>query len=168
VHERLSEPRTLAEDGDTMAAVSRRIVRLYKEHYGKGPTRARAYHWRDLVVVLLRDGFTPLEKTLQGHGQGDAVRELRGELGKVMGAEFKRVVEEELRREVIALMSSSHVDPDFHVEVFVLAPDCEAAESVEPSEDAGAIVAAELRELQRGAPRGAVDGAAGISPDAGA
>jgi hypothetical protein len=57
---------------------------------------------------------------------------------------------------------------DFHAEVFVLAPDGEAAEPLESSEDDTAIVAAELRELQRGGPRAAVNGAAGISPDAGA
>ena len=63
--------------GDTLAAISRRVVGLYKEHYGRGPVRARTYWWSDLVVVLLRDGFTPLEKTLQQAGRGDVVERVR-------------------------------------------------------------------------------------------
>src|SRR5438132_1083059 len=67
------------EDGDTLAAISRRIVRLYKEYYGKGPTRARTYYWRDLVVVVLRDGFTQLEQTLHDGGRGKVVLDVRAE-----------------------------------------------------------------------------------------
>jgi uncharacterized protein YbcI len=132
MEERLHEPRAAGEDGDTLAAISRRIVRLYKEHYGKGPTRARTYHWRDLVVVLLRDGFTPIEKTLQSNGGMETARRLRNELAGTMGERFKQVVEEELRREVIAFLSASHTDPDLHAEIFVLAPDGDGQDGHEP------------------------------------
>jgi uncharacterized protein YbcI len=143
----LHEPRPLNEDGDTLAAISRRIVRLYKEHYGKGPTRARTYHWRDLVVVLLRDGFTPLEKTLEGQSGPDRVRDLRAELQRAMTERFEQVVEEELRREVIAFLSASHSDPDLHAEIFVLAPEREAQDKFErahgaANRDGGAPTAA--------------------------
>lgn len=109
--------------GDTLAAISRRVVGLYKEHYGRGPVRARTYWWSDLVVVLLRDGFTPLEKTLQQAGRGDVVERVRLEFQHAMREDFKRIVEEEMRREVVAFMSSSHYQPDINAEIFVLAPD---------------------------------------------
>ena len=39
------EPVLRHEDhGATLAAISRRIVGLLKEHYGKGPTQARTYY----------------------------------------------------------------------------------------------------------------------------
>jgi uncharacterized protein YbcI len=111
-----------SEHGATMAAISRRIVHLLKEYYGKGPTKARTYHWGELVVVLLSGGFTRAEKTLLEEGREQAVIEQRAELQDVMRPRFKRVIEEELNREVIAFMSANHHDPDFNAELFILAP----------------------------------------------
>src|SRR5438270_13203404 len=117
------------ERADTLSAISRRVIHLYKQDYGRGPTQARTYHWRDLVVVVLRDGFTPLEQTLREGGRAPLVFQLRAEFQQVMAAEFKRVIEEELRREVIAVMSASHHEPDVNAEIFLLAPpDAEPAQ----------------------------------------
>ena len=66
----VSESAARSEHGATMAAISRRIVHLLKEYYGKGPTKARTYHWGELVVVLLSGGFTRAEKTLLGNRTG--------------------------------------------------------------------------------------------------
>src|SRR5258708_7922274 len=63
--------------GSDLAAVSRRIVGLMKELYGKGPTGARTYHSGDLVVVILSGGFTTAEKTLIAGGRSDAVEAQR-------------------------------------------------------------------------------------------
>jgi len=111
-----------SQHGATMAAISRRIVHLLKEYYGKGPTKARTYQWGELVVVLLSGGFTRAEQTLLEEGRERAVIEQRAELEDLMRPRFKRVVEEELNREVIAFMSANHHDPDFNAELFVLAP----------------------------------------------
>jgi len=108
--------------GATMAAISRRIVHLLKEYYGKGPTKARTFHWGELVVVLLSGGFTRAEQTLLEEGRERAVIDQRAELQSVMRPRFKRVIEEELNREVIAFMSANHHDPDFNAELFILAP----------------------------------------------
>ena len=116
-----------------------RIVRLYKEYYGKGPTRARTYYWRDLVVVVLRDGFTQLEQTLHDGGRGKVVLDVRAEFQELMKMNFKRVIEEELEREVIAFLSAAHHEPDISVEIFLLVPDTEAAGH---AADAAAIYAA--------------------------
>jgi uncharacterized protein YbcI len=110
-----------SEHGATMAAISRRIVHLLKEYYGKGPTKARTFHWGELVVVLLSGGFTRAEKTLLEEGRERAVIDQRAELQSVMRPRFKRVIEEELNREVIAFMSANHHDPDFNAELFILA-----------------------------------------------
>ena len=120
---RQSHYRTASQDGDMLPAVSRRVVRLYKERYGRGPTRAQTYNWRDLVVVLLRDGLTPIEETLRGSGRGNLVFHLRAELQHVMHEELERIAEEELRREVLAVMTASHHEPDVHAEIFLLAPE---------------------------------------------
>jgi uncharacterized protein YbcI len=163
----VSDPQPLrlasgSDEGDNLAAISRRVVRLYKERYGRGPTRARTYHWRDVVVVLLREGYTPLEQTLREAGRSAVVNQLRSEFQPVMADDFKRIVEEELRREVIAFMSASHMDPDMNAEVFVLAPE-QAHHG-----PTGGFVPAEARASE-GAPTPSgpsrADGAAGSQPD---
>src|ERR1700755_1194955 len=69
----------VAERGDTSdpqyslkAAISREMVRLYKEQFGRGPTRSRTeFAGPDIVVATLEDTFTPAERRLAEMGQVD-------------------------------------------------------------------------------------------------
>jgi uncharacterized protein YbcI len=127
----MSEPREMEQPsaatgrGSHLAVISRRIVGLLKEHYGKGPTGARTYMSGDLVVVLLSGGYTAGERTLIREGRGDAVNDMRSAFQDAMRPRLKQVVEEELRRPVVAFMSANHQDPDLAAELFILAPDGE-------------------------------------------
>jgi uncharacterized protein YbcI len=103
-----------------LANVSRRMVQLHKEFYGKGPTKAKTYYQGDMVLVLMRGGFTRVEETLLREGRGQAVIDQRAEFQNVMHDRFKEVIREELGREVLAFMSSNHQDPDLIAELFVL------------------------------------------------
>ena len=118
-----------------LAAVSRRIVGLLKEHYGKGPTKARTYYSGDLVVVLLSGGYTQAEKTLIEDGRSRAVMDLRAELQEVMNDHYRQVIEEELQRKVLAFMSAAHHDPDYNAELFILAPEGDGEEAAEIAPD---------------------------------
>lgn len=121
------DPESRPERNGTLASISRRVVGLLKEYYGKGPTTARTYFWDDLVVVLMRGGYTTVEKTLMEGGRQQAVMSQRHEFQEVMRPRFKRVIEEELRREVVAFMSSNHQEPDLYAELFVLGPSIDQA-----------------------------------------
>jgi uncharacterized protein YbcI len=109
--------------GSHLAAISRRVVGLMKQHYGKGPTGARTYHSGDVVVVILSDGYTTVEKTLIAGGRGDVVTQQRSAFQETIRPLMRQIVEEELRRAVIAFMSASHQDPDLSAEIFVLGPE---------------------------------------------
>jgi uncharacterized protein YbcI len=109
-------------DGSALANISRRIVVLHKDFYGKGPTKAKTYYNDDVVVVLMRGGFTKVEETLLEEGRGDSVIQQRADFQDVMVSRFKQVVEEETGRKVAAMMSGSHQHPDLICETFVLAP----------------------------------------------
>ena len=106
--------------GDIRANVSRRIVQLHKEFYGRGPDKAKTYFNGDLVVVLLRGGFTRVEETLLQEGRGDSVIQQRSDFQEVMVDRFIEVIEQETGRKVIAMMSGSHQRPDLLGEMFVL------------------------------------------------
>jgi uncharacterized protein YbcI len=109
--------------GTMLANVSRRLVMLYKECYGKGPLQARTYYQDDAVLVLMRGGFTRVEQTLIGDGRGAVVEEQRSQFQAALRQRFIAIVEEETGRKVLAFMSTTHQDPDFNAEVFVLEPD---------------------------------------------
>jgi uncharacterized protein YbcI len=106
--------------GDIRGNISRRIVQLHKEFYGRGPDKAKTYVIGDLVVVLMRGGFTRVEETLLQEGRGESVMQQRADFQDVMIGRFSEVIEDETGRKVIAMMSGSHQHPDLLGEMFVL------------------------------------------------
>jgi uncharacterized protein YbcI len=106
--------------GEVLAGISSGIVGLYREHFGKGPTKAKTYVLDDLVICVLRDGLTTVERTLFAEGKADSVREMRTAFQDAVADKFKSVVEDLTGRRVIAFMSQAHVNPDLAIEVFFL------------------------------------------------
>ena len=116
------ETRARLSDGAVRTAVSDGMVALLKDYYGVGPTQTKTYYHDDLVVCLLRGGFTRVEKTLLEGGRGAAVIQQRMEFQEVMRDRFIAVVERATERRVVGFMSGNQQDPDMICEVFVLAP----------------------------------------------
>jgi uncharacterized protein YbcI len=116
--------------GDILTVISEGMVALLKEYYGRGPTQAKTYYQDDLVVCLMRGGFTRVEQTLFEGGHGDDVIRQRMVFQDVMRHRFEQVVESATGRKVIGFMSGNQQDPDMICEVFVLAP----SSLVEPHE----------------------------------
>jgi uncharacterized protein YbcI len=115
------EDRPPEREGPLLEEISRRIVQLYKESYGKGPTRARTYWHDDVITVVVRGGFTPDERTLREAGRGDAVLEHRVQFHEAMRIRFKQEVEQLTGRVVIGVMSGVQVEePEMAAQVFVL------------------------------------------------
>ena len=108
--------------GDVRTAISDGLVALLKEFYGRGPERTKTYVSGDLVVCLLRGGFTRVEQTLLEAGHGDDVIRQRMAFQDVMRERFEAVVEQATGRKVIGFMSGNQQDPDMLCEIFILAP----------------------------------------------
>ena len=117
-----AEPLAQMTRGDVLTAISDGIVALLKDFYGKGPTRAKTYYEDDLVVCLLRGGFTRVEETLRSAGRGQEVIQQRMIFQEVMRGRFQAVVERATGRRVTGFMSGNQQEPDLLCEVFVLAP----------------------------------------------
>jgi uncharacterized protein YbcI len=98
------------------------MVVLLKEYYGRGPTRTKTYYEDDLVVCLLRGGYSRVEQTLLEGGRGASVIQQRMEFQELMRERFAGVVEEATGRRVIGFMSGNQQDPDIMCEVFILDP----------------------------------------------
>jgi uncharacterized protein YbcI len=108
--------------GDVLTAISDGMAGLLKEFYGRGPTRTKTYFVDDLVVCLLRGGFSQLEQTLLEGGRGSSVIQQRMEFQELMRERFEAVVEDATGRRVIGFMSGNQQAPDVMCEVFILEP----------------------------------------------
>ena len=114
--------RPATAEGDVRTRISDGLVALLKSYYGRGPDKAKTYVSDDLVVCLLRGGFTPVERTLLEGGHGDDVIRQRMVFQEVMRERFEQVVEDATGRRVVGFMSGNQQNPDMICEVFVLAP----------------------------------------------
>jgi len=115
-----------------LTAISNGLVALLKEFYGHGPTRVKTYFQDDLVVCVLRGGFSRVEETLLAGGHGAAVIEQRMAFQDMMRDRFEAVVADATGRPVIGFMSGNQQHPDMMCEVFILGPtDLVSAEELE-------------------------------------
>jgi uncharacterized protein YbcI len=106
-----------------LTEISNTAVALHREHFGRGPGAAKTHVADNLVVCILTDVFTPVERTLIEAGQEERVRETRAAHRAATEGVYKERMEGLLGRKVEAHLSSVHVDPDVSVDVFVLGPE---------------------------------------------
>jgi uncharacterized protein YbcI len=105
------------------AEISREMVRLYKEQFGRGPTKARTeFAGADVLVCTLEDSFTPAERRLAEMGEHQRLRDTRLYFQHATKEEFIQTVERILDRKVRAFNSSIDTHTDVSVEVFHLEP----------------------------------------------
>jgi uncharacterized protein YbcI len=107
-----------------LGRVSNAMVRIYKEHFGRGPTRVRsAYAGPDVVVCILEDTLTTPELTLRDLGELRHLRELRMVFQYALDDQFKAAIEEILKRKVTSFISGMDAGTGVASEVFVLEPE---------------------------------------------
>jgi uncharacterized protein YbcI len=107
--------------GQLLAAISTSIVAILREHYGRGPMKAKTYAIDDIIVVVMRgSGFTALEKTIMDSGQPQRVVDMREDFQRVMATRYKDTIKELTGRNVVAFLSQAHVDPDITMEIFFM------------------------------------------------
>jgi uncharacterized protein YbcI len=122
--------------GHLLAAISKSIVGILRDHYGRGPMKAKTYALDDIIVVVMRgSGFTPLEQTIMDSGAPDRVIAMREDFQRVMATRYKDTIEDLTGRKVLAFLSQAHVEPDITMEIFFVDGPLEgfgAIEIVEP------------------------------------
>jgi uncharacterized protein YbcI len=110
-------------DHSVRAEISRAMVRLYKEQFGRGPTKARTdFAGPDTVVCTLENSLTPAEKRLAEMGEHQRLRDTRMYFQHATEEEFRGIVERILGRKVRAFISGLDTAEDVSVEMFYLEP----------------------------------------------
>jgi uncharacterized protein YbcI len=146
-----SESEAQLAGGQLLAAISTNVVAILREHYGRGPMKAKTYALDDIIVVVMRgSGFTPLEQTIMDSGHPDRIVDMRHEFQHMMHRRFTETIEHLTGRKVLAFLSQAHVDPDITIEIFFVDAPLEgfgAVEVVDPDPAAGPS------QIRGGAPR---------------
>jgi uncharacterized protein YbcI len=115
---------TLPERPDsTLLQISNEMVRIYKETFGRGPTKTRT-DWAgpDALLCTLRDTFTPVEKNMQKMGEHQRLRDIRLFFQYAAEDTFIEAVERLTARKVVSFISGVDTRRDVACELFYLEP----------------------------------------------
>ena len=126
----LTAPAAATSDGAASSSqaeaakrLSRALMRLYKEQFGRGPEKALSYFvGPDTVICRLYDSLTPVERSMLAMGERQRLRDIRMMFQYATEDQFRAAVEEATGRKVRAFMSGVDVDQDISCEVFTLEP----------------------------------------------
>ena len=123
--------------GHLLAAISNNFVRILREHYGRGPMKAKTYVLNDIIVIVMRDsGFTALEQTIMDSGHPERIVAMREDFQAVMAQRYEKTIEQLTGRKVLAFLSQAHVDPDITMEIFFVDRPLDGFGALEISEPA--------------------------------
>jgi uncharacterized protein YbcI len=94
-----------------LADVSNALVRLHKEQFGRGPTKARSsFAGPDVLICVLEDALLPAERRMVQMGDLARVRDTRTAFQAATSEEFVTAIEQIVWRKVSAFASA--VDPE--------------------------------------------------------
>jgi uncharacterized protein YbcI len=118
------QPGTPAErTGLMLVELSNAMVRIYKETFGRGPTKTRtSYAGPDLIVSTLEHSLTLAERKMAEAGDHKQLRDLRTYFQYLSRDEFVGAVEQITGRRVRAFISGIDTEVDVSSELFYLEP----------------------------------------------
>jgi uncharacterized protein YbcI len=106
-------------EGSMVAAVSRDVVGIHAQYYGRGPTKAKTI-WRDeILICVLQDIFTKAERLLVDGGRFEEVRAHRIAFQDEVEPLFRQCVEQRTGHRVVSFLSQISID-GAACEVFIL------------------------------------------------
>jgi uncharacterized protein YbcI len=114
---------TTEQHGPRLQEVSNALVSLHKEHFGRGPIRARSdFAGADGLMCVLEDALLPAERKMVELGSAGEVRDTRQRFQAAAADEFIKAVEEILGRKVRAFASGLDAERAVVFETFQFEP----------------------------------------------
>ncbi len=129
------EPQVQPSDGESrpsiLMEISNTMVRIYKEQFGRGPTKART-HWTgpDALTTILEDTLAPAERNLVAMGEHQRLRDMRMFFQYATVREFCEPVERITGRTIRSFISGIDTEVNgLSVETFIFYPHAEEGPS---------------------------------------
>ncbi len=105
------------------AEISREMVHLYKDLFGRGPTKAKTdFIGDEAVLCTLEHSLTQAEKALASMGEHQRLRDTRMYFQYATEEKFLEVIERVTDRRVRAFISGLDAGKDVAAELFYLEP----------------------------------------------
>jgi uncharacterized protein YbcI len=112
-----------SEPHSVLSEISREMVHLYKEQFGRGPVKSKTrFADADCIICTLEQSLTPAEKSMVAMGEQQRLRDIRMFFQYATEARFCEVIERVSGRQVIAFVSGIDTAKDVASEVFYLEP----------------------------------------------
>jgi uncharacterized protein YbcI len=122
--EAVPEPGAPQPQGLVLQDLSNEMVRLYKDLFGRGPTKVRSsFVEPDGVMCTLENTFTPAERKLAEMGEHQRLRDVRLFFQYSSERDFRDTVQRVTGRPVRAFISGIDTEKDIAVELFYLEPE---------------------------------------------
>ena len=94
--------------GMELQELSNAMVRIYKESFGRGPTKVRTdYAGPDTLITTIENSLVPSERNMLALDEHHRVREIRMFFQRASEGDFTQTVEEITGRKVRAFVSGS-------------------------------------------------------------
>jgi uncharacterized protein YbcI len=106
--------------GTLNAALARAVVRIHRSVVGRGPTKAQAFFRQNVIVVVMREVLTPMERTLAANNDAETVRDIRRTCKQAMLPGLQEAVESLTGCGVEVCLGDTDVEADTAVLVFTL------------------------------------------------
>ena len=111
-------------DARVLRDISAGIIRLFEVHFGRQPKSVETHFASpNILVALVTDSLTPVERTLRDVGETQRLRSIRLILQHTAESRFRAIVETVTGRRVVGFMSGMDVNVDESCEVFTLVPE---------------------------------------------
>ena len=115
---------SVVERVSPLLAAANAMVKLHKQHFGRGPTKSRAHFaGPDVLVCVLSDVLLPAERKMVEMGQQERVTDSRTSFQAATRSEFISAIEQIVSRKVIAFASGIDASTNVVFETFLFEPE---------------------------------------------
>jgi uncharacterized protein YbcI len=107
-----------------LLSISNEMVHLYKELFGRGPTKARTnFAGPDVILCSLENTLTPAERSMVEMGEHQRLRDVRLFFQFAREQDFRDSIERLTGRKVRGFVSGIDTENDIATEIFYLEPE---------------------------------------------
>lgn len=113
--------------GQIEAEISDAMVKLQREHTGRGPNQAHTYILEDMVLVRMQEVLTPAERQLTGNPHGQSlVKQFHQQMHEIARKELEKIIEGHTGCKVTSIHSDVSTKTGEQMSIFVLDHNLEA------------------------------------------
>lgn len=107
--------------GQIEAEISDHMVKLQREHTGRGPNQAHTYIVEDMVIVRMQEVLTPAERQLTGNPHGQSlVKQFHQQMHEIARHDLETIIEEHTGCKVTSVHSDVSTKTGEQIAIFIL------------------------------------------------